>query len=166
MTEAWLDVYYYYEDGTTSGGLAIGAYQVLNSWSESALTWNTASVNTNMGLSTTQLSRTTLYNIAGNSATSPETASFDVTDAVASWYVSSSAYGIALKYASGTNDYVSIMSYEAGSSTRAYFTITYTEATIEGGVYRLKNVSTGLYMSVQNAGNIAGTPVIHIFGSF
>lgn len=155
-----LYVYYYYYSYITDGGLTAGAYQVMNSWSETGLTWNIAQPNTTQYISSTRLSTGYMSGARGAYSSSPKTTSFDVTNAAASWYADSSTnHGIALKYESGTNASVILKSYEAGSDYRAYFVITYTEPQIVSGVYRIKNAQNGLYLDTTGGGYTAGTEI-------
>ena len=155
-----LYVYYYYYSYITDGGLTAGAYQVMNSWSETGLTWNIAQPNTTQYISLTRLSTGYMSGARGAYSSSPKTTSFDVTNAAASWYADSSTnHGIALKYESGTNASVILKSYEAGSDYRAYFVITYTEPQIVSGVYRIKNAQNELYLDTTGGGYTAGTEI-------
>lgn len=155
-----LYVYYYYYSYITDGGLTAGAYQVMNSWSETGLTWNIAQPNTTQYISSTRLSTGYMSGARGAYSSSPKTTSFDVTNAAASWYADSSTnHGIALKYESGTNTSVILKSYEAGSDYRAYFVITYIEPQILSGVYRIKNAQNGLYLDTTGGGYTAGTEI-------
>lgn len=155
-----LYVYYYYYDSVTSGGLTAGAYQVMHSWSETGLTWDIAQPSTTTYISSTRLSTAYMSGSRSAYSSSPQTVSFNVTNAAASWYANSSTnYGIALKYESGTNASVILKSYEAGSDYRAYYVITYTEPQIVSGVYRIKNAQNGLYLNTANGGYAAGTKI-------
>ncbi len=158
-----LYVYYYYYSNVTDGGLTAGAYQVMNSWSETGangLTWNIAQPSTSTYISSTRLSTGYMSGSRGAYSSSPKTTSFDVTNAAASWYANSNTnYGIALKYESGTNGSVILKSYEAGEDYRAYFVITYTEPQIISGVYRIKNAQNGLYLDITGGGYSAGTEI-------
>lgn len=161
-----LYVYYYYYDSVTSGGLTAGAYQVMHSWNESSLTWDIAQPSTTAYISSTRLSTAYMSGSRSAYSSSPQTVSFNVTNAAASWYADSSTnYGIALKYESGTNASVILKSYEAGSDYRAYFVITYTEPKIVSGVYMIKNAQNGLYLNTANGGYAAGTKIQQYSGS-
>ena len=83
------------------------------------------------------------------------------------WYKTPSRNnGIGIKYNSGSsNSGVILKSRESGSTYRAYFVITYTDAIIESGVYKIKNAGNGMYLDVYDSGNTAGTEVIQWSGS-
>lgn len=163
FSSARLYVYYYYYSNVTSNSITAGAYQILNSWNETGsngLTWNIANQNTNMGISTTRLSTGNLSGSRGAYIDSPQITSFDVTAAADSWYNSSSSnYGIALKYETGTNSAVILKSYETYSDYTAYYIVTYTEPVIANGVYKIKNLYNGLYLDVTDGGVTSGTPM-------
>ncbi len=163
ITSAKLTIYYYYVDYVASGGLTAGAYQVMHSWSETGsqgLTWNIAKPDTTEYIGATCLDSAYLSGSNGAYLSSPKPVSFDITDAANAWKRNSgSNYGIALKYLSGTNSSVSLWSYEAGSTYRAYFTITYRESTISNKTYRIKNALTQKYLDVRGGGVATGTPI-------
>ncbi len=152
---------FYYYDKITDGSLTAGAYRVTQNWLESLLTWDLASQYTNNGISTTRLSTATYSGAVNAYQSSPKWVSFDITSAVAAWHSGSSNYGIAIKYQSGSNASVILISKEGASNYRPYLSITYTDPRVEDGVYKIKNVSNGLYLDVDNGKTTAGTIVQH-----
>lgn len=150
---------YYYYSHITDGTLNVGVYQVEKSWTETGLTWNSASQYSNQGISTTRLSYRTLRGDAGAYQSSPKWQDFLITDAVNSWFNGSPNYGLALKRESGTNGSVIICSYEFGIDYRPYFIIFYKEPVINEGVYRLKNVYNGLYLTTGGTSYLTGAPI-------
>ncbi len=156
---ATLNVAFYYYSNVIDGSLNVGVYQVLKSWTETGLTWDTANQYTNLGISSTQLSSRTFRGDVGAYQDTPYWQSFVITDAVNSWFNGSNNYGFALKRESGTNQSVIICSYEAGSEYRPYFIIYYTEPIINEGVYRIKNVYNGKYLTVGGTNYLSGAPI-------
>lgn len=150
---------YYYHSHITDGTLDVGVYQVEKSWTETGLTWNSASQYSNQGISTTRLSYRTLRGDAGAYQSSPKWQSFVITDAVNSWFNGSPNHGVALKRESGTNGSVIICSYEFGIDYRPYFIIFYKEPVITQGVYRLKNAYNGLYLTTGGTSYKTGAPI-------
>lgn len=143
LYSATIHAYYYYYDSITSGNTIVSAHKVLNSWTENALTWNSANQNTNMGISTSMLSIANLRGTAGAYENSPVLASWGITSAAEEWYETpSSNYGIALKYYSGNNPSVILCSRE--KSTRCpYLTVSYR---ILNGVYAIQKHGTALFV--------------------
>ena len=149
FNEAYLCASYYYYDSVTTGYVTVGAYQVLEYWIDTGLTWNIANENDNLGISTTCLDSQILSATVGATADDPQWMTFDITDAVAAWYNGSENCGIALKYEGGTNESVIFNSYEAGEAYRPYYNVRYTYY-LPDGVYALKNVgNSGLWMDTQ-----------------
>lgn len=154
-----LNVSYFYNNSVTSGMIYAAAYQVLQPWNESTLTWNTASQNTNQGISTSLVTVDMLFGDVNAYQDSPGWAQFNITPIAESWYNGTPNYGVAIKYFDGTNSSVILNSYETGAAYRPYYVITYSEARIADGVYKLQNMGTNLYMDVRNGGYTAGTAV-------
>ena len=168
LYSADLHVYYYYHSNVTAGSVSATAYMSLMSWSESGLTWNVANqYSSRLGLADRRQSTVTLSGSVGAYVNTPKKAVFDVTNAVSIWYKTPSRNnGIGIKYNSGSsNSGVILKSRESGSTYRAYFVITYTDAIIESGVYKIKNAGNGMYLDVYDSGNTAGTEVIQWSGS-
>lgn len=159
IKSAYLYIYYYYYDKVTTGTITAGAYQVLNNWSESALTWNTANQNNNLGISTQRLSTVEMSGAIGAYKSAPVQRHFDITTAATAWYAGSQNYGIAIKYQSGTNESVIIHSSESDTAYRPYFYIDYEPPHIENGVYRIKNATNNMYLDTRGGGNTAGTAI-------
>ncbi len=153
-------VYYYYNSTVTTGVLTAGVYQVQRSWFPNDLTWNSVAPIMSIYIPPDRLSAANLSTTIGAYADSPLIITFDVTEAVSSWYTNPSInYGIALMYESGSNTEVSLKSFEAESEYGSYFRITYTEPQIVSGVYRIKNVETGLYLDTDAGGVTEGTRI-------
>lgn len=125
ITNASLNVYYYYLSNVTSGELVAGAYEILYPWSSDQVTWNIANQNPNLGISSTVVSTATLSVDSSNGVNSPGLAVFDITDLMQDWIDGQSNYGVALKYISGTNYSVILKSSEATGSFGPYYSITY-----------------------------------------
>lgn len=141
--------YYYY---VTSGSLDIGLYLVYVDWAEYTLTWNIANQNTWMGIVPSQLGTATLPATTSITEDTPGLASINVTEIVQAWYAGMPNYGIALKYEDGSNGSVIIKSWEAGSSTRAEYEISYSTGglPLSNGVYFFNNAEYDKYMQIDN----------------
>lgn len=160
IEDVWLRVPYYYDNSVTSGGAMLGAYEITQSWNHETVTWNSMAQYSNMGISTTRLSIQECFGNIGAYINTPEIAQFNVTDAFERWYNNTSQNnGIALKYEYSTPSTVSILARDAAPGAEgAYYTIIYTEPiSVPSGVYKLKNVATGLYMDVTDRGTTPGT---------
>lgn len=136
VNTAELYVAYYYYSYITDGYLTAGVYEVLEPWSEYSLTWNSASQNTNMGISSTCVSRESMRGDNGAYIESPQWCSFLVTSLVQTWVDGSSNNGVALKYEGGTKSSVILCSYEFDVEYRAYFAINYNNP-LPSGVYMI-----------------------------
>ena len=147
----------YYVSYVTSKELTIGAYQVTSAWNPSTITWNSASQNTNFGISTTRLSSDVLKGDRGYYQDSPYRCSFDITAAVRSWLSLTSNCGIALKYEEGTNTSACVRSLESGGGKGAYYTVTYRQAALANGVYYLKHPASGKYLDTKDGGYTDGS---------
>ena len=158
VTFANLNVAYYYHTNVTSGTLNVGVYQVLQPWGNS-LTWDSASQMTNYGLSTTRLSYKTLRGDAGAYSSSPKWITFIVTNAVNSWFNGTANNGVALRRESGTLNDVILYSANSGITYQPYFNINYTEPVLYEGVYRLRSLYNGLYLTVAGENDTSGAPV-------
>ncbi len=159
VSSATLNVAYYYYNSVTAGTLSVGVYKVLSAWTENVWTWNRANDYSNLGLDTTRISYRTFRGDAGAYSSSPKWVSFLVTSAVQSWVDGSPNFGLALKRESGTNSDVIVCSYESGATYCPYYIIFYKEPIIEEGVYRLKNVYNGLYLTIGEKNYSSGAPI-------
>lgn len=141
--------YYYY---VTSGSLDIGLYLVYVDWAEYTLTWNIANQNIWMGIVPSQLGTATLPAATSITEDTPGLASINVTEIVQAWYAGMPNYGIALKYEDGSNGSVIIKSWEAGSSTRAKYEISYSTGglLLSNGTYFFNNAEYDKYMQIDN----------------
>ena len=151
ITQGELNAYYYYQPGVT-GSRNIGAYKMNQSWDEMSDTYNSLKnrYGNSLGASTTVLSTATATASTNITLSNPELISFDVTDAVLSWYSGGNNYGIALKHyngyllpTSGINTGTIILNYEAHTDYTAYFTISYM---IPNGVYAIEKANTCVYV--------------------
>lgn len=82
----------------------------------------------------------------------PGMVSFNVTELVQAWYAGLENYGMALKYEGGSNGSVIIKSWEAGSSTRSYYEVTYVleDLPVDNGTYYIKNGKFDKYMQLDD----------------
>lgn len=153
--------FYYYGETNQSNYIVLDAYQVLQDWSETGLTWNSLLNTTNQGLDSSRLSLSQFYIFGSATANSPSSGSLEITEAVLEWYESlkteteyygyGSNYGIGIKYSDyNLGNYaeaVRIMTYESGEYC-PYLQINYSYA-LPSGVYAIKNQgSANRYMSV------------------
>lgn len=152
IQDAKLHAAFYY-NVVNGNFIRVGAYKINKSWSESGATYNNFNPSSELNVSKDLLSSSDLY-ANGPISTNPGWATFTVTTAVKSWYNSGTPnnsinYGIALKHisVSGSNVSVIFKPREAGTQYRAYYTITYREAQLPSGVYRIRNVAnSSMYM--------------------
>lgn len=143
FNNAYLYVSYYY--WITDGSLVAGAYQILEDWEASSVTYNNAP-----NISTTRLSVATLSASPSITESTPGVACFQITDAVSDWYDDADTnYGIAIKRESGTNGSVILKSYEAYDNDYAYISVNYTYY-VPDGVYALRTYSYLRWMTVED----------------
>lgn len=137
-----------------SGSLLAGAYQILEFWSESEITYNNSPQ-----ISTTRLSTSTLTASTTTTESSPGVASFRITSAAKSWYDNTSPnYGIAIKREASTthtNTHAILKSYEANDDDYAYISVNYTYY-IPDGVYALKSYSSSRWITIEDDSPWAG----------
>lgn len=150
INRATLNLNYYYR--VTSGSLDIGLYLVYVDWAEYSLTWNSANQNMWLGILPSQLGTATLAASSSITEDTPGLASINVTELVQAWYAGMANYGIALKYKEGSNKSVIIKSWEAGSSTRAKYEISYSTGglPLSNGTYFFNNAEFDKYMQIDN----------------
>ncbi len=159
LRSARLYVHYYYDNHIDFGSTIVGAYLVNHAWQESTLTWNMAAPSTYNYIDMSLLSTAVMSGTIGATEASPGVVSFTMDYAAAVWYANSLPnYGVALKYSLG-NSSVKLKAMEAGATYSAYWVISYSEPVIESGVYKIKNVSNGLYLDVKDGGATSGTAV-------
>lgn len=154
INRAVLDLNYYYY--VTSGSVDVGFYLAYIDWDEYSLTWNKANQNLWLGIIPMQFSTITLPASASITEDTPGLASINVTELVQAWYAGGANCGIALKYEGGSNGSVIIKSWEAGSSTRAKYEISYSTGGIplSNGTYFFKNGQYDKYMQIDNNASI------------
>ena len=163
-----LNVAYYYQNGE-SGRRTIGAYQMTGYWSKSSVTYNSLynQYGSSLGISSTLLDFGVANASPSATSSSPKWITFDIDEAVESWYNGTANYGIALKHMSGTPVNTSgatigtvIVDSEANTPYTAYFTVKYLYEPLASGVYRLKSAYNGLYADIYEGYSDAGTQVI------
>lgn len=150
ITNASLNAYYYYHIPT--GSLNIGLYQVGFNWDEWTLTWDDANQYDNLGIVPFCYRTATVPASPSITEDTPGMVSFDVTDLVHAWYAGLDNYGMALKYEGGSNKSVIIKSWEAGSSTRSYYEVTYVleDLPVDNGSYFIRNGELCRYIQINN----------------
>lgn len=156
---ATLHMYYYYQDHVTTGNVQVKANMVVQDWSESTLTWNSAQQMNNYGIMDTWPVYQSLSGSIGAYEDSPGTIAFNLINFVNFWQNGTPNYGIALRYMDSTNDLAIIKSTEAEAQYRPFFTVTYTEPRIADGVYWIQNTASNMYLDVKNGGYAKGTIV-------
>ena len=163
-----LNVAYYYQNGE-SGRRTIGAYQMTGYWSKSSVTYNSLynQYGSSLGISSTLLDFGVANASPSATSSSPKWITFDIDEAVESWYNGTANYGIALKHMSGTPVNTSgatigtvIVDSEANTPYTAYFTVKYLYEPLASGVYKIKSAYNGLYLDVYDNGYSEGTPII------
>lgn len=163
-----LNVAYYYQNGE-SGRRTIGAYQMTEYWSKPAVTYNILynQYGSSLGISSTLLGVGVATASPSATSSSPKWISFDIDEAVESWYNGTANYGIALKHMSGTPVNTSgatigtvIVDSDLNSPYTAYFTVKYLFEPLASGVYKIKSAYNGLYLDVYDNGYSEGTPII------
>ena len=138
-----VNLWIYYHFNVASGNMLVGAYPILEDWSDEELTYNNAPT-----VGTTQLSSATLT--AGTYTEAlPGLASFSVTSHAQLWYNSQTEnYGFMLKWISGTTAAAQVHSWSM-PDTYPYIEFTYINA-VPDGVYSLRsNASLYHYMTVE-----------------
>lgn len=160
ITSGKLNVYYYYQSGVT-GSRTIGVYKMTKYWSENYDSYNTLknSYGSSLGISSTLLSTATATASSSITLSNPRKLTFDVTDAVKSWYSGSSNYGVAFKHYSGTPQSTNgddtgtiIINNETQSDCHMYYTITYK---IPNGVYAIEKAGTDVYVKNNTLDSLA-----------
>ena len=151
INTAFMYVSYYYN--ITDGSLTANAYQVLNSWNETQITYNNAPQ-----IASTESASATMTASPDVTSSAPGTAIFSIANLVRNWYgAPSTNYGVAIRRASGDNMSVILKSREA-SAGRAYLSINYyIDAGIVDGIYQIKNAASGKYLTVTGQGTAVGT---------
>lgn len=125
ITQATLNVPFYYYSSVTSGYINVGAYEILFPWEETEITWNIANENFDMGISTSSFATATLSAANSGGVNNPGNASFNITNLMQYWLDGDPNFGVALKYISGTNSSVILRSWEYSLSAESYYSITY-----------------------------------------
>ena len=163
-----LSVAYYYQNGF-SGSRTIGAYQMTRHWAKSSVTYNSLynQYGSSLGISSTLLDATAAPASIWITSSIPRWISFDIDEAVESWYNGTTNNGIALKHMSGTPTNIHgetigtvIVDSEANTPYTAFFTVKYLMGPLAEGVYRLKSAYNGLYADIYEGYPDAGTQVI------
>ena len=151
ITAATLNVRYYYNG--TSNGTTIGLYRCIHDWDENTLTYLYTHFWTNYGLAATSTDSKTTP--AGSiPANDPSILTFNILSLARQWYAGGTNHGIGLKYESGTNNCVTIHSYEANNTYKSYFVITYSNNSnpiVQNGTYFIRNKSTQQYIDDYHA---------------
>ena len=150
ITYASLNAYYYYY--VTTGSLDIGLYQVGFNWDEWTLTWDDANQYYNLGIVPFCYRTATVPASPSITEDTPGMVSFNVTELVQAWYAGLENYGMALKYEGGSNGSVIIKSWEAGSSTRSYYEVTYVleDLPVDNGTYFIRNGELCRYIQIND----------------
>ena len=151
LNTAKLYVSYFYN--ITDGSLVAEAHKVLGSWNQNQITYNNAPQ-----IGSSSISSATLTASTSITSSTPGTAFFTLTSLVRSWYNNpNSDYGVAIKRASGDNLSVILKSFESNANFAYYSINYYPAATINSGIYQIKNVATGKYLTVTGQGTSSGT---------
>lgn len=122
VVSAYMDLSYYYD---TTGYLQVGIYPINITWSESSLTFDYLYQRGITGLGN-RLTTTYLYESFSTNSSSPETATINITNHVASLVAAdSSECGIGIQRIGGTGTSVKIKSSEGTSVYAPFVEITY-----------------------------------------
>lgn len=159
VSQVLLNVYYYYPSYTIYNTV-VGVYPVTKEWNEQTLTWYTANNNYNMGIDFSAIADGVGFSASsGYTASSPGTATFNITELYKSAYTGKPFYGVALRPYSGGGT-VAVLSFE-NLTSRAYYELTYAvDAPIGSGEYFVGNVaSDGKFMRVRTGNIIDVTPL-------
>ncbi len=142
-----------YHYNISTGSLSAGMYQILESWSESSITYNNAPACSNICLDTVDL-----FAASNISKTNPGEALAIITEAAKSWYSGeTNNYGIMLKRESGSNLSVIIESSErAGHSPFIVVGYIYN---IPDGVYSISLATDSTRFMKMNSNGILGQQV-------
>ena len=137
----------------------VGAYQILNDWDETNITYNNAP-----SISTTQLSSVNFLASSAISNSNPVPASFDITSAVASWHAGTTEnYGIALKRESGSTVSVILKSYESNENY-PYISVNYSYL-LPDGVYAILSEVTRHWITVESDSIYVGNNIQHEYAA-
>ena len=147
IIDATLNVKYYYS--STVGYMNVGLYVVPYAWNENTITWNNSIVS-HSSQENSALTLSTEYLSAGYGITSSSPADiyFDLTTTVRDWCKGMSNNGVAIKYISGSSEYLMIKGYNSGSDFRSTLEITYTTSS-DVTVY-VRNAQSNKYMQNEN----------------
>ena len=133
MQSAKLHAYYYLSFGSTGQSITLNTYQIMSSWDETSVTWNTKPTLGNAPLSSKTLSYSTTATI-----NSPALTDFYITSAVEEWLDGTSEnYGIALIASPGSNLIAHLKTYEFDTEYMPSISIQY-EYFFEG-VFGIEN---------------------------
>jgi len=133
IVDAFMKAPYYYNT-SSSNYMNLGAYEILDYWVETSVTWNH-----NIDISSTRLS--TAYTHANATIDDLQYVTFTIVDAAKSWYAgTTSNYGIAIKYENGNGSSVNLMSWESYNE-HTTMTVEYTmdNLTVQEATYFIKN---------------------------
>lgn len=125
ITQATLNIPFYYYSYVTTGSMIVGAYEMLYPWDEYEVTWNIANQNPNLGMATSPFSIASLAAANSNGIDDPGIASLNITSLMQEWIDGKTNYGVALKYISGSNPSVIIRAWDINNSPESYYSITY-----------------------------------------
>lgn len=125
ITQATLNIPFYYYSYVTTGSMIVGAYEMLYPWDEYEVTWNIANQNPNLGMATSPFSIASLAAANSNGIDDPGIASLNITSLMQEWIDGKNNYGVALKYISGSNPSVIIRAWDINNSPESYYSITY-----------------------------------------
>ena len=144
ITDAFFRIPYYFTT-SNSNYINVGAYQIMENWSESSVSWSS-----NINVSNVRLSNA--YTYASATESNPEYVILGIGDAAKSWYSrSTNNYGIAVKYENGNASTVLMKSWESHAE-RTTMTIDYSmdELIVKEGTYFIKNGHLDKYIQIDD----------------
>lgn len=144
ITDAFFRIPYYFTTAN-SNYINVGAYQIMENWSESSVSWSS-----NINVSNDRLSNA--YTYASATENNPEYVILGIVDAAKSWYSrSANNYGIAVKYENGNASTVLMKSWESHEEITT-MTIDYSmdELIINEGTYFIKNGHLDKYIQIDD----------------
>lgn len=144
ITDAFFRIPYYFTT-SNSNYINVGAYQIMENWSESSVSWSS-----NINVSNVRLSNA--YTYASATESNPGYVILGIGEAAKSWYSrSANNYGIAVKYENGNASTVLMKSWESHAE-RTTMTIDYSmdELIIKEGTYFIKNGHLDKYIQIDD----------------